>query len=116
MSIRPIDLQTMFMRMNDLSKEQSIAQAAQAVRQAAQDAQAARQAKEKTEKVTGLNEVFEGPEKIGDDENHGQDQGEEGARNKSSPGEMGAEVKPDEKPPLQVIQDPNLGSKIDISG
>jgi len=113
MSIRPIDLQTMFMRMNELSKEQSIAQTQASQKQALEDDLIAKTGKETDERVQQTEDIPNGPEHI-DDKLSGNDPW--AARKRKKRARNLDEPEPDKEKESDALRDPDLGNNIDISG
>lgn len=108
MSIKPIDLQTLFVKMNEVSKEQS-----QVKEQAAlQQSQAARsqvtQELEDDHRVTGAPETDE-VTSVKDDDS-------EGTSERQREEEDNKEAEAADKPDKEVVTDPDIGRHIDVSG
>jgi len=107
MGIKPIDLQTLFVKMGEVGKEQSLIKEQSALQQA----QAARSqvSKELAEdrRVTGTLEDNE-TENIKDDESRESSEGHERKRHDS-------ENEEDENK-VEVVTDPEVGRHVDLSG
>ena len=107
MSIQPIDLQTLFMRLDQVGKEQAVMREAAHLAQTAQGSEIARQSEEAARTVKETKELEDGPDAL-KDEKQGSGKGA-GGENKESHGKKSSEKK-------DVFRDPALGSKIDLSG
>lgn len=107
MPIKPIDLQTLFLQMNKVGKEQAAAKDGAVLQQSIQGAV---QAKKREDEVRTVQkpQADEGAGRIGDREAKSPS-GEEAEerRNGREPGEP-------EEP--EVVKDPDLGRRIDIQG
>jgi len=108
MAITPLDLQTMFVRLNEVSKEQSHTQHAAALQQ---DQEARKLVEQELQHGKSVNSTSEDKEskKVEDDESA--NTGQEEKRQSSS-----REQRKDEKPRKEVVKDPEMGKHIDISG
>ena len=109
MSIQPIDLQTLFMRLNQVGKDQAVQREAVHVTQTLQGSEIARRSEEQAHTVNESRDLEYGPNAVKDDEqkNKGESKGEE---QKQSPDEQ---LEEEEK---NIFKDPDLGNKIDITG
>jgi hypothetical protein len=107
MSIQPIDLQTLFMRLSQVGKEQAAMKDAAHVAQTVQGSEIAKRSEEQARAVNETRELEEGPAVIKDDERQGENRG-------GGEGEEPTEKK--ERVKKNVFQDPALGNKIDLSG
>lgn len=108
MSIKPIDLQTLFVKMDEVSKDQSLAKGQSALQQAnAARAQVAKELEE-DRRVTETPEENEA-QAVKDDESDGAN--EKGKRRKSV-----GEDETDESDGLEVVTDPDVGRHIDLTG
>ena len=106
MSITPLDLQTLFVRLNEVGKEQNHLKEAVASQQAAE----AKQIKEnelRQDNAVNKTEEDQETQKLKDDEKKEQHRENTPGREKEK--ETGSPVK-------KVFQDPDMGSHIDISG
>jgi hypothetical protein len=110
MPLKPIDLQTLFMQMNQVNKERVAEKEGAMIQQSIQGAVTAKKAEEKAQAVQQAKEAGEdGTEAI--KERKSSSKGEGGERDTRE------EAAQDEaKPEIEVIKDPALGSHIDISG
>lgn len=109
MAIQPVDLQTLFMRLNQVGKEQATQQHAAV---AGQDAAADRITEESLRDERAVNqaqEVSDGPEQVSDD------QKKEGDR-RSPRRDRSGDEEDDESRPRPVFRDPDLGKRVDLSG
>ncbi|MFP4152455.1 MAG: hypothetical protein ACLFR8_11805 [Alkalispirochaeta sp.] len=108
MSIQPIDLQTLFVRLSQIGREQSAIKQAIAQNQAVTGSEIAQRSKDVGHTVRESSEVSEGPETVQEDESNQTGTGE-------SPGQ-----RPDqrEKEPDSETEftDPDLGQNIDLTG
>ena len=108
MPIQPIDVQTLFMRLSQIGKEQSLQRDAAHIAQTAQGTELAREAEEHAKTVNVSRELEDGPDAIKEEQQEG---GEEGQNERS-----GAEPEPEAQAEVEVFSDPDLGNTIDISG
>jgi hypothetical protein len=106
--IQPIDLQTLFMRLNQVGKEQAAQKEAAHVAQETKGSEIAKRSQDQTHSVNQTKDLEEGPNAVKDEE-----------QKKEEP-ESGTEDQPDQDDKKtakkRVYQDPALGTKIDISG
>jgi hypothetical protein len=109
MPIQPIDLQTLFVRLNQVGKDQAVQKEASQVAQSVQGSEIVKRSEEDTKTVNQSKRIDKGPEEISDEKEQsaGSGTGSE-SRKKDETREEG------EKRP--VFEDPDLGKKIDISG
>ena len=107
-SIQPIDLQTLFMRLNQVGKEQAVQKEAAHVAQEAQGSEIAKRSEAQAHSVNETKELEDGLEAVKDDEQKGA--GAEGGSEEQTEKE---ELKVEKR---KFFQDPELGTKIDISG
>ena len=108
MPIQPIDLQTLFMRMSQIGKEQAVEREAAHLAQAAQGSDLVRRSEEQARTVNETRELEEGPGAVKEDEEKNKGQTAEGDERESLGDRDGEE--PD------IFKDPDLGNNIDISG
>lgn len=110
MSLRPIDLQNLFVHLNQVGREQAAREEAPLHAQQV----AAEEIKEETrqfgEKVQATEETSSGAEKIHDEQSGRQE--EEAFQE----GEEGEEANQEENKSDDPFRDPDLGNKIDIRG
>lgn len=107
MPIKPIDLQTLFLQMNQVSKEQSAAKDGAVLQQSIQGAVLAKKREDEVRSVQKP-QADEGTGKIGDRES-GAETGEESEGRKRG-------RNPEETDEPEVVKDPDLGRRIDIQG
>ena len=107
MSIQPIDLQTLFMRLGQVGKEQALMREATHVAQTVQGSEIARQSEETARTVNETRELEEGLEAL---KNKEQGAGRHAGAEKEESQENGEAEKRD------VFSDPALGNKVDLSG
>lgn len=107
MSIQPIDLQTLFMRLSQVGKEQAAMREAAHVAQEVQGSEIAKRSEELARTVSETRELEEGPDAVKDDEKKG---------SHGSGGEKGETSEGKEQEKKNVFHDPDLGNKIDLSG
>ncbi len=111
MPIKPIDLQTLFMQLNQVSREQAAAKEGAMLQQSIQGAVLQKKQDDEV-KAVRRPVADEGTGKIRDRESRapaggeGEAQGEEG----KAAGEEAESGEP------EIVRDPNLGRRIDISG
>lgn len=105
MSIHPIDVQTLFMRLSLVGKEQAVQREAAHLAQALQGSELARETEEHSKTVNGTRELEDGLESVNEDEESLQ-QHARGDREES----QGSESEQKE-----VFRDPDIGNTIDIS-
>ena len=108
MSIKPLDLQTMFVRQIEVSKEQSHNQQATALQQNQEARKLVEQELQQDSSVNATKEDRES-QKVGDKEAGSEKQEEKRKM-------AGTEKKEEEKKKQQVYQDSEMGKHIDISG
>lgn len=106
MSIRPIDLQNLFGRLAEVSKQQAATNEASLHAQQVAGAEIAEKATSKNSKVTETDTLQEGPEKsksVSDDDK---------PRNQHEQKKKREETDEEEE---DIFKDPDLGNRIDIS-
>eukprot|EP01155_Anaeramoeba_flamelloides_P026712 Anaeramoba_flamelloidesa819754_12.p1 GENE.a819754_12~~a819754_12.p1 ORF type:complete len:107 (+),score=25.24 a819754_12:102-422(+) len=106
MSIKPLDLQTMFVRLNEVSKEQSQNQHAAALQQ---NQEAKKLVEQELHKDSSVNNTQEDKETTKVDD---KDKREKEEKKNSSDREKNEK----EDPKKEVVKDPEMGLHIDISG
>ena len=108
MPIQPIDLQNMFLRMNQIGKEQAEHRNIIAQQQAAEDSKFVRETEHKDHSVNESEELQDGPDKTDPD---GKKKGsQEQHESKPPEHEEGEEKK------KSFFEDPDLGHHVDITG
>ena len=110
MSIQPIDLQTLFMRLNQVGKEQAVMKEASHLAQSAQGSEIARKSEAQAKTVNETRDLEEGPDGVKEEEQRGGRPAGENSDEQS----QAAEEK--ERQQRNTFQDPELGTKIDLSG
>lgn len=112
MPIRPIDLQTMLMQMSQVQKDQAVEKDGPALQSAMQGAAAAKKEFEAKDAVRLPEEPEQGASPIKERPGRQRAQGGQGGQ---AEGE-GAEGGDAEKPREEVVRDPSLGNRVDLSG
>jgi hypothetical protein len=109
MALTPLDLQTLFLKMNEVNKVQAIVKGAAAQEQALEAKLLAEQEMQKDNSVNPSPQDADMDNRIKDEER----KREEG-KNEKSPNKKGDEES--EKKEREYIKDPNLGNNIDLIG
>jgi hypothetical protein len=108
MPIRPIDLQTLLMQMSQVGRDQAVERDGQAALSAQQVAEAQKRDVEAKEAVSKPEETSDGARAVKDRGGSGsQAPGERREEDGEAEGGEGGE---------EVVRDPQLGSKVDLSG
>ena len=107
MPIQPIDLQTLFVKMNQVGREQAALKNSSIVQQEKQGSEIVKKHQHDDKSVNRAETPEEGSDKIKEDGNKG-----EMKQNQGKKKEEEAPV-PMEK---EILSDPDLGTKIDFSG
>jgi hypothetical protein len=107
MPLLPIDLQTIFARMNQVGREQAIQKSLAPETQAFQASEIVRRTEERDNSVNESQEVTEGPEPVKEEEEKSQTRQEAENQGKEKKGR---------ETDKEVFEDPDLGHHIDISG
>ena len=107
MSVRPIDLQTLFSHMNQVGKEQANERNAAALQQAHQGQSMVRHAEEADHHINETDKTEEGLESVKDESEGEKGSGESGTRK---------EQEDKEEKKREFFKDPDLGHNIDITG
>lgn len=112
MSIQPIDLQTLFMKMNQVGKEKAQNAEHLVHQQIAQGEELEEKQRQAAKRVNESDGLQEGPEVIHDDDEKerkepgkGNDQDDDQGKPQTSSGKK-----------YEQLKDPHLGNKIDLSG
>ncbi len=110
MPIRPIDLQTLLMQMSQVGRDQAIEKDGPALQSAMQGAAAQKKEIEAKEAVRRSEDAKEGASPINDrsGRQRGKAGGKEGEDSEDEPGATPAEE--------EVVRDPSLGNRVDLSG
>ena len=109
MPIRPIDLQTMLMQLNQVGREQAVEKEGAALQSAMKGAADQKRLDESKESVHRAEDAEGGPRPIADSAGK-PPQGEEAGKEAATEGKEGREAKE------EIIKDPDLGTKIDLTG
>jgi len=109
MPIRPIDLQTLLMQLSQVGREQAIEKDGAVLQSAVQGLAAQKRQVESKEAVRRPEEPKEGPRPVSERQGKGQ---AEKRRGEGEKGEEGGEKAPEE----EVVRDPELGNRVDLSG
>ncbi len=108
MSIKPIDLQTLFMHMNQVGKEQAQQKEGLHLQQLAMGSELVKETEQRDKSVNETESTSDGPEEVHEDQE--QSQGGKKKRKKEE------EETQNEKSSRKYYSDPDLGKNIDISG
>ena len=108
MSVRPIDLQTLFSHLNQVGREQAHEKNAAVLQQAQHGQEMVKNAEEADHHINEAEKTEDGLESIKDEKEEKPPGGDSGAKEKE-------EEKKDEKKPV-YFKDPDLGHNIDITG
>ena len=111
MPIQPVDLQTLFMRLGQVGKEQAVAKEAAHLAQTAQGSELEKESEKRARTVNETRELEDGPEAVKEKEQKQEQKGEL----LSEDGEE-ANKQTEIKKKKKFFKDPDLGNKIDISG
>lgn len=106
MAIQPIDLQTLFLRLNQIGQEQSAERNALLQGQAVAGSELARQSELEKSVVREPHDVEGGPEQLRDDDERSSQQKREQRDSEGS----------EEQDELDLFRDPDLGRNVDVSG
>ncbi|MCL2791633.1 MAG: hypothetical protein FWD87_00940 [Spirochaetaceae bacterium] len=106
MSIQPIDLQTLFLKMSHVGKDQAVAKESAALQQAIKGGELEKRTQHSDTSVNKADHSDEGPEKTKEDADQG---GQNQDKRKNKKNNDMAENK-------EILSDPDLGKNIDISG
>ena len=107
MPIQPIDVQTLFMRLSQVGKEQALQRESAHLAQTAQGKEMVREAEEQSKTVNENRDVEDGPEAVKDDQQQNREQ---------SSGERKDKRSGEDEEGQDVFRDPDLGNSVDISG
>lgn len=110
MSIQPIDLQTLFVRLSQVGREQSALRDAVAMNQTVTGNEIAQKSQETANAVNQSEAVSEGPEKADEDGSGGSREGAANQRRQRADEEAASDKEDD------VFRDPDLGRNIDLTG
>jgi hypothetical protein len=113
MPIRPIDLQTLLMQMSQVGRDQAIEKDGPALQNAMQAAAAQKREIESKESVRKAEDSKEGPAPVKD--GRGRSKGREAKAGAEGEGDE-ADAEASDKPDEEVVRDPSLGNRVDLSG
>lgn len=106
MAIQPIDLQTLFLRMQQIGQEQSAERNAQLQGQAVAGSEIARRSELERSVVRETHDLEGGPDQVHEDDKGQTDQKHEGRNRETS----------DDDGETDIFRDPDLGRNVDVSG
>jgi len=109
MPIRPIDLQTLLMQMSQVGRDQAVEKDGPALQSAIQGAVMQKKETEAKESVRKTEDAKDGAGPVKDRRERSKGKEAEG-------GEEGAEDKREESGSEEVVRDPLLGNRVDLSG
>ncbi len=110
MPIQPIDLQTLFVKMNQVGREQAAIKNSAVVQQEIQGSEIVKKHQHDDKSVHRAETPESGSEKVREDGRHGNTQ-QQKKRMKSEQEEENKAA-----PEKEILSDPDLGNKIDFSG
>ena len=114
MSLRPIDLQILFGRLNEVSQQQAAAQEAKEHAQKVSGSEIVEQSLRNGDRVSKTDEVPEGPDQ--DHKVKVEEQSQHEPRQRKHPGhKYSPNQDEEEKKTIEVFKDPDLGNRVDIS-
>ena len=108
MSIKPIDLQTLFMHMNQVGKEQAQQKEGLHLQQLAMGSELVKETEQRDKSVNQTESTSDGPEEI-----HEEDEQSRGGRKRQKKEDEETREKLQSK---KYFSDPALGNNVDISG
>ncbi len=111
MSLQPIDLQTLFVRLSQVGREQSAIKQAVAQNQTVTGNEIAQRSQNAGHTVRETDEVSEGPESVNEDEQK-ENPNSRGRRSPSGAEEQSSE----EGDENGEFRDPDLGQNVDLTG
>ena len=106
MPIQPIDMQTLFAKINQVGKEQAALKDISAQHQAMQNSEIEKQADQKIHTVNDPEDISDGAAKTDED----------GHTNREKEQWAGNELPEEEAKKKEVVKDPDLGHHVDLSG
>ncbi len=107
MPIQPIDLQTLFVKMNQVGREQAAIKESAVLQQDIQGSEIVKKHQHDDRSVNRAETPESGAEKTREDGHHGEDQNKK---------EMKQEKEKQQNTVKEILSDPDLGTKIDFSG
>lgn len=108
MPIKPIDLQTLFLQMDRVAKQQSVEKEGAALQQALHGAAVQKKVDESARAVKPVADDQKGAEAVRD-----KDEGEGGAERREG---KRREAEDEDAPGAETVKDPALGGHVDITG
>lgn len=111
MAIQPIDLQTLFVRLSSVGREQSAIKQAIVQNQEVTGREIAQRSQQASHVVQEAEEVSEGPEKVQEEEERPAHRQNQGGNDAPPSGEPASAHNRDEE-----FRDPDLGQNIDVTG
>ncbi len=108
MPIRPIDLQTLLMQMSQVGRDQAVEKDGPALQAAMQGAAAQKKEIDSKEAVRRPEEPKDGSAPVKERGGRGRGQASKGGQEEAE--------EPEEEPRDEVVRDPSLGNKVDLSG
>jgi hypothetical protein len=114
MPIRPIDLQTLLMQMAQVGRDQAVEKDGPALQSAIQGAATQKKEIESKESVRRAEESKEGAAPVKD--RRGRSPKREAGSPEGSPGGEEGEAGEEEKGREEVVRDPSLGNRVDLTG
>lgn len=114
MPIRPIDLQTLLMQMAQVGRDQAVEKDGPALQSAIQGAAMQKKEIESKESVRRAEESKEGAEPVKD--RRGRGPKHEAGAPEGAPGGEEGEAGEEEKGREEVVRDPSLGNRVDLTG
>ncbi len=111
MPIRPIDLQTLLMQMSQVGRDQAIEKDGPVLQAGIQGAVAQKREIESKEAIRRPEESKDGPTAIRD--RAGRSRGQGGRGGQAGEGDEGPEG---EEKSEEIVRDPTLGNRVDLSG
>jgi hypothetical protein len=109
MPIRPIDLQTLLMQMSQVGRDQAVEKDGPALQSAIQGAVNQKKETEAKESVRRTEDAKDGAGPVKERRERGKGKEGEGA-------EEDEEAKPEDKGSEEIVRDPSLGNRVDLSG
>jgi hypothetical protein len=109
MPIRPIDLQTLLMQMSQVGRDQAVEKDGPALQSAIQGAVIQKKETEAKESVRRTEDAKDGAGPVKDrrERGKGKEQGGDEEGQEGAPGEQASE---------EVVRDPSLGNRVDLTG
>jgi hypothetical protein len=114
MPIRPIDLQTLLMQMSQVGRDQAVEKDGPALQNAIQGAAAQKREIETKEALHRAEEPPDGPGSV--KERQGRPRGGRGAQARAEGDSPGDEAEEAEAPREEIVRDPSLGNRVDLTG